>query len=180
MSISPDYYESRKNEIGHMHNTKDEIIEPWETDSKKWCHICRPGGTGRGPMQELARFYEMLLNGGELDNVRMLEPDTIDLLTQTHRTGMIDETMQHKYDWALGFACDSKHYGVNTIPYGYGKHCSERTVGHSGSQSSTAFMDPENGLVVAIVLNGRPGEPKHQHRIRGICSAIYKDLNLLN
>jgi CubicO group peptidase (beta-lactamase class C family) len=36
------------------------------------CTECRPGANARGPIRELARFYQMLLNGGELNGRRIL------------------------------------------------------------------------------------------------------------
>ncbi|HBL43542.1 MAG TPA: serine hydrolase, partial [Planctomycetaceae bacterium] len=53
------------------------------------------------------------------------------------------------------------------------------SFGHGGSQSSIAFADPERELVVAVVANGRPGEPRHQRRAREINEAIYEDLRLV-
>jgi CubicO group peptidase (beta-lactamase class C family) len=92
---------------------------------------------------------------------------------------MFDETFRHIMDWGLGFMVNSNRYGANTVPYGFGKHASDETFGHSGSQSSVAFADPTHRLVVAWVCNGMPGERKHQARAREINSAIYEDLNLV-
>jgi len=69
-------------------------------------------------------------------------------------------------------------YGPDTVPYGYGPHCSPRTFGHGGSQCSIGFCDPEHCLVVAWVCNGRCGEGRHQRRNRAINTAIYEDLGL--
>ena len=97
---------------------------------------------------------------------------------QCIRVGMRDETFKHKLDWGLGFIINSNHYGARTTPYGYGRHASRRTFGHSGFQSSTGFADPEHGLVVAAVTNGTPGEPRHTERFSEITEAIYEDLQL--
>jgi CubicO group peptidase (beta-lactamase class C family) len=103
---------------------------------------------------------------------------TVELFTSRHRVGMFDQTFQHEIDWGLGFTIDSNRYGAETIPYGFGRHASPSTFGHGGSQSSVAFADPEHGLVVALVCNGRPGEARHNRRARDIHSAIYEDLGL--
>jgi CubicO group peptidase (beta-lactamase class C family) len=137
---------------------------------------CHPGYSGRGPIRELARFYEMLLNNGSLNSAQIISPKTVELFTTPQRIGMFDNTFKHIMDWSLGFITNSAQYGVDTVPYGYGPHASPRTFGHSGSQSSCAFCDPENKLVVAWLCNGMPGEPKHQQRQRAINTAIYQDL----
>ena len=87
-------------------------------------------------------------------------------------------TFLHKLDFGPRFIINSSRYGIETVPYNYGRHASENTFGHSGAQSSCAFADPANGLVVAWICNGLPGERRHQERAREINSAIYKDLGL--
>ena len=76
------------------------------------------------------------------------------------------------------FAQDPTAVRADLPPYGYGRHASRRTFGHSGFQSSTGFADPEHGLVVAAVVNGNPGEPAHTERFRDLTEAIYEDLGL--
>jgi CubicO group peptidase (beta-lactamase class C family) len=91
---------------------------------------------------------------------------------------MVDLTFKHELDWGLGFILDSKRYGVETVPYGYGRLCSPRTFGHSGYRSSTAFADPEAELAVALVMNGTPSEAAHEERIRAVLDAVYEDLEI--
>lgn len=138
---------------------------------------CRPGSGVRGPIRELGKFYEALL--ASLDAPHgLLKPETLRDLISRHREGLFDHTFQHTLDIGLGFIVNSNRYGVETVPYGYGRHASEVTFGHSGSQSSCAFADPEHELVVAWHCNGQPGEPRHQKRAREINSAIYEELGL--
>jgi CubicO group peptidase (beta-lactamase class C family) len=138
----------------------------------------RPGGGAIGPINQLARFYQMLLNGGTLEGQRLLEAATVRELTSRQREGMLDETFRHTMDWGLGFMIDSKRYGKETLPYSFGDHASDAAFGHGGMQSSVGFADPAHGLVVAVVFNGMPGEPRHHRRIRAFCTALYEDLGL--
>ena len=139
---------------------------------------CRPGSSARGPIRELGKFYEMLLNSGKVGGKQIVREETIRLFTQRHRVGMFDETFLHKLDFGYGFIVNSNRYGAETVPYGYGRYASEGTFGHSGAQSSCAFADPEHGLVVAWVTNGTPGERPHQKRHREINNAVYEYLKL--
>jgi CubicO group peptidase (beta-lactamase class C family) len=120
----------------------------------------------------------MLLNGGELNGVRLLTPQSVNLFTTARRVGMYDETFRHKIDWGLGFLICSKKYGYKALPYSFGPHASDRAFGHNGFQSSTAFADPEYGLVIAIAPNGTPGEPAHDKRLRHVLGAVYEDLGI--
>jgi CubicO group peptidase (beta-lactamase class C family) len=139
---------------------------------------CRPGSSARGPIRELGRFYEMLLAGGTYNGEQIVSAQTIHLFTERHRVGLFDETFLHKMDFGYGFIINSNRYGVETVPYGYGRYASDDAFGHSGAQSSCAFADPQRGLVVAWVTNGTPGERPHQKRHRAINHAIYEYLQL--
>ena len=135
-----------------------------------------PGSSTRGPVHELALFYEMLLRGGSLNGVRILGPEMVSLMTSRQREGLFDATFQHKVDFGLGVLVDSNRYGAETVPYGFGLYSSPNSFGHGGAQTSIGFCDPERQLVVAWVANGAPGEPQHNRRNRELNSAIYLDL----
>ncbi len=164
--------------LGVLWDTAQRPPQPHGWDSEAQCVHPNPGGNGRGPVRELARLYEMLLGGGTRGGVRLLTPQTVEALTARHRVGMLDHTFRHMMDWGLGVILDSKHYGVATVPYGYGRHASRRTFGHSGKLSSTAFADPEHGLAVALVFNGTPAEADHERRLGATLDAVYEDLGL--
>ncbi|HVM07491.1 MAG TPA: serine hydrolase domain-containing protein [Acidimicrobiales bacterium] len=128
-----------------------------------------PGGYGRGPMNQLVRMYRMLVRGGELDGVRILRPQTVAAASARHRTGIHDRTFGVVMDWGLGFNIDGGSMG---------RHCSPRTFGHGGAQSSVAFADPEFGIAAAIQVNGMPGNEAHYKRFARICTALYDDLGV--
>jgi CubicO group peptidase (beta-lactamase class C family) len=161
--------------IGFIYLLRSGKLSPhsdWNSEAD--CTRCRPGGNARGPMRELGRFYESLLGFAP----QLLEKETVEEFTRRHRIGLFDQTFQHVIDFGLGFIVNSNRYGVETVPYGYGRHAAEETFGHSGAQSSCAFSDPAHRLVVAWSCNGLPGERSHQRRAREINSAIYEDLGL--
>ena len=149
---------------------------PWLTDDR--VTVCSPGGNGVGPVRELARFYEMLLGGGEHFGRRFLTPQTVEAMVARHRVGMFDHTFRAKLDWGLGVIVNSAHYGEANVPYGYGPHAGPRTFGHSGARSSTAFADPDAGLVVALAVNGLPDDETHRARFERLTTALYEDLGL--
>ncbi len=142
------------------------------------CAACSPGGNTRGPIRELGRFYECLLDAGLGEGSAPLNPDLVQQMTTRQRVGRYDRTLQHVVDFGLGFIIDSNAYGADTVPYTYGRYCSPGTFGHGGSQSSIGFADPDKQLVVAYVANCRPGEGWHQRRNRELVEAVYEDLQL--
>ena len=180
-TASPEIYRAyeRESRIGWLHNTAEGRREPhrfWDTE--EGYSRCWPGSSGHGPIRQLARIYEMLLGGGTREGTRILEPETVALLTRRHREGLFDKTFQHKIDWGLGLIVNSNRHGAATVPYGFGPHSSEGTFGHSGAQSSCAFCDPEQRLVIAWVVNGMAGEVVHRRRARALNTALYEDLGL--
>ena len=165
--------------LGRMYGTEGGRLLPRNWHNLPHTLGSSPGGNGYGPMSELILFYEMLLRRGLTQRgERLLTPQTVEALTAPQRVGMVDLTFQTKLDFGLGFIINSRHYQADKQPYGYGRHAGRRTFGHSGHQSSTAFADPENDLVVALFVNGQPGEPRHTDRFRELTEAIYEDLGL--
>ena len=180
LALTPEQYAALGPRLGIMQNTeggKRELPEPLNLDTLEACTNCRPSGSGHGPIRELARFYQMMLNHGTLDGRTLLSPQTVEALVARHRTGVYDRSFEHVLDWGLGIMVNSYMYGPET-PYQYGAYASPRTFGHGGYQSSVGCADPENKLVVAAVFNGCPGEVKHQQRINALFAAIYEDLQL--
>lgn len=180
VGMPPEQYQAYSDRIGFIYNTEGSAgprLEPFWDAEEDFTH-CRPGGGGRGPIRELGYFYEMLLFRGQRNSTRILSAPAVEALTAHQRIGMYDETLGHTLDWGLGFILDSQRYGGEVVPYGYGRHCSPRTFGHGGYQSSVGFADPEHGLVAAIVTNGTPGNYRHYQRFHAIISAIYEDIGL--
>jgi CubicO group peptidase (beta-lactamase class C family) len=157
--------------VGLMMNTWGEAAVPATRPEvmEVWCGMCVPGANGHGPMRELGWFYEMLLFGGQRGGVRILSPQSVAAITAYHRIGLVDGLFKTAAPWGLGFSLDNPHYG---------RYHSPRTFGHGGSLSSEAYCDPEYGLVVAVVCNGRPTNDKHRERFAALSSALYEDLGL--
>jgi CubicO group peptidase (beta-lactamase class C family) len=171
-------------------------LHPWDEE----LHVirCSPGGNGWGPMRQLARLYEALLAGGALDGRRVLLPQTVEAIAARHRVGMLDHTFRRVMDWGLGVIPNSlpglretrdalREAGGGAaaatadeleLPYHYGPHASRRAYGHSGYRSSTAFADPQHGLVVALAVTGTPSDAVHGARFSEVLAAIYDDLGL--
>lgn len=181
VGMTPERFRAYGRRIGVMHDTtKSPPAADSFWDTEAGAALCRPAGNGRGPTRELGRFYQALLHGGTLDGTRIVSPQTVEAVAAPHRVGLYDHTFRHTMDWGLGLMVNSNRYGPATVPYNFGPHASDRAFGHSGHQSSTAFADPEHGLVVALTLNGMPGEARHHVRMRKILSALYEDLKLVS
>jgi CubicO group peptidase (beta-lactamase class C family) len=143
-------------------------------DSAEALAVCRPGGSARGPIHDLGRFYEAMLAGGG----GIIRAQTVEAISARHLAGMRDHTLGYPLDRGLGVVVDSKQY-CNGAAW-FGTRCSRRTWGHNGYFSSSAFLDPEHKVVVALVFNGmlESQENRHDARVISTLDAIYDDLGL--
>jgi CubicO group peptidase (beta-lactamase class C family) len=177
LSLSPHAVEMYGARIGPLYATEkpERPLHLWSTPAGL-LH-CAPGATGRGPMSQLAHFYEALLNGGSYHGTRVLQADTVEQMTSRQRLGMFDETFKNTIDWGWGVIVNSRTYNAD-VQYGYGRWASPGTFGHSGHQSSVALADPQHALVVALAFNGMPGEKEHQARVYEVLDTLYEELGL--
>ncbi|WP_437224885.1 serine hydrolase domain-containing protein [Planctomicrobium sp. SH661] len=179
MAIPTDRLDEFRPRLGTTYSSQNDVLTPTPGNTDEYCLTPSPGGSMRGPIRELARFYEMLLRQGTTaDGTSLLDPEIVRLMLQRRRQGEFDATFQHVVDFGLGIIINSNRYGAETVPYGFGRHASENSFGHGGAQSSIGFADPKYKLVVTAVANGLPGEQVHNHRFKELNSAIYEDLDL--
>lgn len=177
-AIPESIYDSYGTRIGWMAAREQGVLRWLDWHNRHRCASPSPGSNTRGPIRDLGRFYEMLLNDGRGPAGQLLSPNSVKSMRTRHRIGAFDQTLGHVVDFGLGVIIDSNTYGAETIPYGYGKYCSNETFGHGGAQTSQGFCDYTNGLVVAYYFNGRAGEGQHNRRGKMLNEAIYLDLGL--
>lgn len=110
------------------------------------------GGAGiYSTAPDYARFLQMLLNGGELDGVRLLSPKTIELMTAS-ATGDLGSPLGPGEGFGLGFR-------VITDLGRSGDYGSVGQYSWSGAYGSEFWVDPKEQLigVMMLQLNPRPG-----------------------
>jgi CubicO group peptidase (beta-lactamase class C family) len=99
------------------------------------------GGAGGvlSTVADYARFAQMLLNGGELDGVRILGRKTVELMTSSHTGDMVLPIPGPGFGFGMGVGV----YKGGGIPI----MRSIGTYGWSGMAGTTYFADPKEGLV---------------------------------
>ena len=92
---------------------------------------------------DLAQLYQLLLNGGELNGIRLLKKKTINYFTAYHskfsRRG-------------LGFDKPEKDNATRPEPYPT-KSASPKTFGHTGYTGTCVWVDPQYKLVYIFLSN---------------------------
>ena len=101
------------------------------------------GGDAGGVLStagDYARFGQMLLNGGELDGVRILGRKTVDLMIGNHTGDMVIPMTGPGFHWGLGVAT---YHGRDRFPL----IRSVGTYGWGGAAGTTYFADPAEELI---------------------------------
>ncbi len=97
------------------------------------------GGAGLlSTASDYARFLQMLLEGGELEGVRVLSPNTVRLMTSDHLPGI---ELEKGVGFGLGFYV-VEDLGARGAPGSVGEY------GWGGAYHSTYWVDPQQELVV--------------------------------
>lgn len=102
-----------------------------------------PAANAVGTAEALARFYAMLANGGELDGVRILRPETVREATSVQASTESDALWGMPAAYGLGFILGS--YPPLDTPGAYG---------HFGQQCCVSWADPARGIAAAYITNG--------------------------
>jgi CubicO group peptidase (beta-lactamase class C family) len=102
--------------------------------------------------RDLARFYDMLLRGGELDGVRVVRPDTVAEARRPSSDGEVDRLIRLPIRWAQGF-----QLGGPGSERGWrrplGQRSSALAFGHNGSNCCIGWADPTRGIAFAYLTN---------------------------
>lgn len=108
-----------------------------------------PSGNIVTTANELSRFFQLLLDGGELDGIRVFDPRTIRRATLEQSYLEIDFTLAIPFRYGLGFMLGGKWvslYGPDT----------EQAFGHLGFTNIIAWADPERRVAAALMTSGKP------------------------
>jgi CubicO group peptidase (beta-lactamase class C family) len=116
------------------------------------------GGAGlASTAQDYSRFAQMLLNGGELDGVRLLGPKTVELMTTSHTLdlnlgGAVTPVLGPGAEWGLGFKITSD-VGATQLPGSKGMY------GWTGIYGTFFWVDPKERLIGILMVQRYPGPP---------------------
>lgn len=112
------------------------------------------GGAGLvSTAQDYARFAQMLLNGGELDGVRLLSPKTIELMTTSHTSDLpAGSAGGPGANFGLGFRVATDLGATQTLG-------SAGSYGWSGIYGTTFWVDPQEKFVAIMMVQRYPGSP---------------------
>jgi CubicO group peptidase (beta-lactamase class C family) len=126
---------------------------------------------------QLARFYQMLLCGGELDGVRVLDEATIAEARRPSSDGEMDAFVKRPVRWAQGFQLGGPGTDPRDLSRMMGVNSSPQAFGHGGNASCAAWADPTRRLVFAYLTNLQPRIDDGTHFLGEIADAVLAACN---
>ncbi len=121
-------------------------IEPashWLTDLGP-TRTPNPSGGLFSTAADMARFYQMILNGGQLDGRRIVSESAVREMTRLQtgdlRTGFTDGN-----GWGLGWCIVRKPQGVTAM-------LSPGTFGHGGAFGTQGWVDPQRKMIFVLMI----------------------------
>ena len=141
----------------------DRIVE-WSGDARFRTAVI-PAANIMTTANELSRFFEIMRHGGELDGVRVLEPETI--------ATALTEQSHLELDLSLGFPTRFGYglmLGAQLVSL-FGRD-TQRAFGHLGFTNTLGWADPQRGTSVGIVTSGKPTVYPEVWRFLGLSQRI--------
>lgn len=107
-----------------------------------------PAGNGVSTADECSRFFQCLLDGGELDGVRVFKPLTVRRAVVEVGKPEIDRGLLLPVRFSAGMMLGEKRFSL------FGPD-TEKAYGHLGFTSNTIWADPERDISVAYLNTGK-------------------------
>jgi CubicO group peptidase (beta-lactamase class C family) len=118
-------------------------LEPgthWLRDEKE----PNPSGGLYSTAGDLVRFYQMVLNGGDLNGKRILSAESVRQMTSL-QTGELQTGFTPGNGWGLGFCLIRQPQGVT-------KSASSGSFGHGGAFGTQGWIDPQRELITVLLI----------------------------
>ena len=134
-----------------------------------------PAASVSATASDLARLYQALLNGGELDGVRVLKPETIAAAAQPSSDGEMDRYLKLPVRWSQCFQLGGGRQGAARVGGGHhpmGDQASPAAFGHNGSYVCIGWADPERNLAVGYVTARLVSRSEGARHMAAISDAI--------
>lgn len=143
------------------------IGDPAEANTDAWRAADLGAVNGHGNARSLARLLSVISRGGEVDGIRLLSPETIDLIFREQARGR-DLVLGIPLRWGIGLALPEPA----TLPY----LPDEKLCFWGGWGGSMVVMHPERRLTIAYVMNamapGIIGSDRAATYLRAIYDAL--------
>ena len=119
-----------------------------------------PSGGLFSTATDLARFYQMILNGGQLDGTRIVSRKAVEQMTRVH-TGDLTTGFTPGNGWGLGWC-------IVCEPQGVTETLSAGTFGHGGAFGTQGWVDPVRQMIFVLLIQRSGFGNSDASDIRGV------------
>lgn len=133
--------------IAHVNVDAEMMGQNWGWNTPFWHSFAAPWGGMFSTVDDMQRFCQMFINGGEFDGVRILSPATVQAMTtdQTGTMPLIPEATKYGQSWGLGWR------RAPVIGWSYfGNLLSPGSFGHGGATGTVVWVDPIRQLLCTL------------------------------
>lgn len=127
-----------------------------------------PAGNMIASADEINRFYQVLLNGGELDGVRIFSEETVARATANVANYELDHTLMFPMRYTLGMMKGNRPFGL------FGPN-SQDAYGHLGYMTILTWADPSRQISVTILNTGKAVFGGHVLPLVNLLTAINRE-----
>jgi CubicO group peptidase (beta-lactamase class C family) len=147
---------AKKERIAAVRIDAHALKTDWHWNSPYWLGFGAPWGGMITSPSDMARFCQMMLNGGKLGEVRILSPATIRTMTVNHLATMpqVPEDERRCRPWGLGWRLHWQGHSNN-----FGDLLGPRTFGHYGSTGTLVWIDPDTAAFL-VLFTTQPQDPE--------------------
>ncbi|MDQ0144662.1 serine hydrolase domain-containing protein [Pseudarthrobacter niigatensis] len=142
---------------------------PWRkmVNSAEWRTAEIASASGHGNGRAVARIYAAMANGGTIDGVRIMKPDTVRRFAEMQHN-MIEIVQERNYRQGLGLLLNSPD-AVYMGPH-------DAAFGHHGIGGSIGFADPVEQVSFGYAINKMHEVGTNGPRARRLIDAVYASL----
>jgi CubicO group peptidase (beta-lactamase class C family) len=130
----------KKDRIAALRIPAEQENTNWHWNTPYWLGFGAPWGGLITSPADFARLCQLMLNGGELDGVRILSQATVNEMARNQFAEMplVPEEDRRCRPWGLGWRLNWPAYSIN-----FGDLLGPRTYGHWGATGTMCWLDPD-------------------------------------
>ena len=145
---------------------------PAINNERAWRAAEFPAANGHATARSLARVYGALANGGDIDGIHVLNPETVEAATVEQWAGPEHVSLQMGLEFPMRFALGWILNTEQTMPLGP----NPQAFGHAGAGGSVGCADPQSGIAFGYTMNQMKNEFTEDYRYWRLLKAVYAAL----
>jgi CubicO group peptidase (beta-lactamase class C family) len=149
--------------------TEAQRATDWNWNTPYWLGFGAPWGGLITSPADLARFCRMMLNGGELDGVRLLSRATVRAMTSDQLAWFphLPEVERTGRPWGLGWRLNWPGHSAN-----FGDLLGPKSYGHWGATGTLCWLDPDaDAFAVLLTTQPQGDDGRYLARLSNVVAA---------